>query len=300
MALFQETQINVAAQRAAIGLTKHIPEFAAFAKNFTPQPNFWGNGVAVPVLGNTQGVLSAQAPGTLTADAWCSNLEQANGVVIPLNKDFIKTFAITDYEAGVTEKNDLYLADMGYAIGDYIGEAIATELFTNVLSEANISAANGEVLSAAMPTTKTGFTGLLSVACDKGLNPYDCVLALNPASYSALVDALPYNVFGTQDAVAYGAVGRFAGFRDVVLVPQLTGNVKGLIIPWNTLGIVARWNKPADGGEGVVQYWVDADDKTSLPIGYRAFYHNCKGALIFGGDCLFGAKIVQKGIVVLK
>lgn len=298
MALFQDMQINVAAERAAIGLTKHIPKISVFAKNFAPVGDFYGNGVVVPVLGNTQGV-TTQAPGTLTADVWCSNLEQADGVRIPLDVNYVKSYAVTDYEAGVTEQNDLYLADMGYAIGDYIGQEVSKYVFQTALSESAISAANGGVLSSAMPTTKTGFTGLLSVACAKGVNPYDSVLALNPQSFANLLDALQYQVYGSQDAVRYGVVPGFAGFKDVVLAPELTGNIKGLIIPWNTFGVVARWNKPAGGGLGIVEAYPEVDEKTGFPFGFRAFYHNCKGALIFGGDVLFGAKIVQKGIITL-
>lgn len=301
MALFQDMQINVAAERAAIGLTKHIPKISVFAKNFAPTGDFYGNGVAVPVLGNTQGV-TASAPGTLTADVWCSNLEQANGERIALDVNYVKSYAVTDYEAGITEQNDLYLADMGYAIGDYIGQEVSKYVFQTALGEAAISAAAGaaiSTLSAAMPTTKTGFTGLLSVACAKGVNPYDCVLALNPQGFANLLDALQYQVYGTQDAVRYGVVPGFAGFKDVVLAPELTGNIKGLIIPWNTFGVVARWNKPAGGGLGIVEAWPEVDEKTGFPFGFRAFYHNCKGALIFGGDVLFGAKIVQKGIIPL-
>ena len=302
MALFQDMQIDVAAQRAAIGLTKHVPKISVFAKNFAPIGDFYGNGVAVPVLGNTNGVSTSQAPGTLTADVWCSNLEQADGVRIPLNKNFVKSYAVTDYEAGVTEQNCLYLADMGYAIGDYIGQEVAKYVFQTALSESELTAAAGAAigtLSAAMPTTKTGFTGLLSVACAKGVNPYDSVLVLNPQSFANLLDALQYQVYGSQDAVRFGVVPGFAGFKDVVLAPELTGTIKGLIIPWNTFGVVARWNKPAGGGLGVVESWAEVDEKTGFPFGFRAFYHNCKGALIFGGDVLFGAKIVQKGIIPL-
>jgi len=302
MALFQDMQIDVAAQRAAIGLTKHVPKISVFAKNFAPIGDFYGNGVAVPVLGNTNGVSTSQAPGTLTADVWCSNLEQADGVRIPLNKNFVKSYAVTDYEAGVTEQNDLYLADMGYAIGDYLGQEVSKYVFQTALSESELTAAAGaaiSTLSAAMPTTKTGFTGLLSVACAKGVNPYDSVLALNPQGFANLLDALQYQVYGSQDAVRYGVVPGFAGFKDVVLAPELTGNIKGLIIPWNTFGVVARWNKPAGGGLGMVESWAEVDEKTGFPFGFRAFYHNCKGALIFGGDVLFGAKIVQKGIIPL-
>lgn len=299
---FQDMQINVAANRAAIGLTKHIPKISVFAKNFSPVGDYQYNGVAIPVLGNTAGVTTHQAPGTITADVWCDNLEQAEGVRIGLNKNFIKSYTITDYEAGVTEKNDLYLADMGYAIGDYVGQEVAKYVFQTALGAAEISAAAGaaiSTLSAAMPTTKSGFTNLLAVACDNGVNPYDSVLVLNPTSFAGLLDALQYQVYGSQDAVRYGVVPGFAGFKDVVLAPELTGNIKGLIIPWNTFGVVARWNRPAAGGMGVVDAWAEVDEKTGFPFGFRAFYHNCGGKLIFGGDVLFGAKIVQKGIIPL-
>lgn len=308
MALFQDMQIDVAAQRAAIGLTKHVPKISVFAKNFAPIGDFYGNGVAVPVLGNTQGV-STQAPGTLTADVWCSNLEQATGERIALNQNPVKSYAVTDYEAGVTEQNDLYLADMGYAIGDYIGQEVAKYVFQTALGQSEILSAAGvtnlsaiskslPALTATPQTAKRAYTNLAAEA-SLSCNPYDSVLVLAPAYFYQLVDALEYQVYGSQDAVRYGVVPGFAGFKDVVLAPELTGTIKGLIIPWNTFGVVARWNRPAGGGMGVVESWAEVDEKTGFPFGFRAFYHNCKGALIFGGDVLFGAKIVQKGIIPL-
>ena len=308
MALFQDMQIDVAAQRAAIGLTKHIPKISVFAKNFAPTGDFYGNGVAVPVLGNTQGV-TTQAPGTLTADVWCDSLEQATGERIALDVNYVKSYAVTDYEAGVTEQNDLYLADMGYAIGDYIGQEVSRYVFQTALSESKILSAAGETslsaISHALPaltaTPQTAKRAYTSLAADASLscNPYDSVLVLAPAYFYQLVDALEYQVYGSQDAVRFGVVPGFAGFKDVILAPELTGTIKGLIIPWNTFGVVARWNKPAGGGMGVVESWPEFDEKTGFPFGFRAFYHNCKGALIFGGDVLFGAKIVQKGIIPL-
>ncbi len=172
-------------------------------------------------------------------------------------------------------------------------------VFENTLADSNLSTV--QTLSdytETMPSTKAGFAGLFGVASDAGVNPYDCVLVLNAASYAALMGTLGDSyMYGGPEMIRSGVVEGLYGFRGVVCSPFMPTGKKGFIIPWNSLGVVSRWDKPAiDGYEDT---WTAIDPKTGFTVGYRVFEHLCKGKAFIGGNVLFGAKVLQKGIITL-
>lgn len=286
---FSEIQINAASDRAIAGIQKHVPKISLFANSFSGRPGQAYNGVAVPIF--QAGAVSAyttQGQGAnLLADKYC-NGEQMNGTVIPLDKLFVKSYALTDYEVGSTD--NLYLADGAGAIADQLGLEVANYVFGTVLDDVSITK------TASTPTTKKGFAGLFSEAATQGLNPYDCVLALNAPTFASLLGELDSYVYGGPEAVRDGVIPGLYGFRGVVVAPTLPTGVNGFIIQWNSLGVASRWNKPAIDGYDAA--WAAVDDKTGMPIGFRVFEHLCKGAAMFSGEILFGAKLVQpEGIV---
>ena len=147
-------------------------------------------------------------------------------------------------------------------------------VFENTLADSNLSTVQElTAYTATAPTTKQGFAGLYATASDKGANPYDCVAVLNPATYAALLSSM-------GDSSPFMPEGK-----------------KGFIIPWNTLGVVSRWDKPAI--DGYEETWTAIDPKTGFTIGYRVFEHLCKGKAFMGGNVLFGAKVLQPGIITL-
>lgn len=172
-------------------------------------------------------------------------------------------------------------------------------MFTNTLADSNLSTV--QTLSdytETAPTTKAGFAGLFAIAGDKGLNPYDCVVVLNNATYASLLSSMGDSyVYGGPELVRSGVVENLYGFRGVVNSPFMPAGKKGFIIPWNSLGVVSRWDKPAI--DGYEETWTAVDPKTGFTVGYRVFEHLCKGKAYIGGNCLFGAKILQKGIITL-
>lgn len=287
MAKFSEIQLNVAADQAAIAVQKHVPKISLFAKSFSDGVGQPFNGIAVPVFANLSGVADV-APNAIE-DKYC-NGEQLEGTVIPLDKQFIKSYALTDYEVGSTDK--LYLVDGARAIADQLGLAVANYVFGNVLSSADIT------LSASTPTAKQGFADLFASAADNGINPYDTVVALNPTTFAKLLGSLDSYVYGGPEAVRDGVVPGLYGFRGVVVAPTLPAGVNGFLIDWESIGVVSRWNRPAI--EGYQAVFNATDEKTGMTIGYRVFEHLCRGTAYIAGDILFGAKILQpKGIIKL-
>ena len=289
MSKFADIQLTVASEQAIAGIQKHVPKISLFAKSFSGRAGSPYNAVAVPVFANLSGVADVDYKDP-TVDKYCSG-EQLEGAMIPLNKQFVKSYALTDYEVGSTD--NLYLADGARAIGDQLGLEVANYVFGSVLDSAEIT------LSAATPSTKAGFAGLFAAAANGGANPYDCVVALNATTFATLLGTLDSYVYGGPEAVRDGVVPGLYGFRGVVVAPTLPEGVNGFIIPWESIGVAARWNKPAiDGYEAS---WEAVDDKTGFPIGYRVFEHLCRGTAYIAGDVLFGAKCLQPSrIIALK
>lgn len=290
MSKFSQEQLNVASDRAAIGIQKHVPKISLFAKSFSGRPGQPYNGVAVPIFSNLSGV-GKYSPGALD-DKYC-NGEQLEGAVIPLDQQFVKSYALTDYEVGSTDK--LYLADGAQAIGDQLGLEIANYVFANVLSSTEITATTQ--LTAL--TDKAGFANLFAAAANAGANPYDCVLALDPTTFAKLLGTMDSYVYGGPEAVRDGVIPGLYGFRGVVCTPTLPAAMSGtggFIIPWESIGVAARWNKPAV--EGYQAAWATVDEKTGMPIGFRVFEHLCRGTAYIAGDVLFGAKLINPSKIV--
>lgn len=292
---FSEIQLNVAADQAIAGIQKHVPAISLFARSFNSRPAEQFTGVAVPAFANLSGA-SVQDANNLTSDIWC-NGEELQGSVVSLNKNISKVYALTDYEAANTD--NLYLADASRAIAEQVTLEAVKYVMQTTLGDANLSAfADLSDISADAPTSKAGFAGLFNIASQKGANPYDSVVVLDPATFSALLSSMGDSyVYGGPELVRTGVVEGLYGFRGVVACPQLAAGTKGFIIPWNTLGVVSRWDKPAI--DGYSDTWTAVDPKTGFTLGYRVFEHLCKGKAFIGGNVLFGAKILQKGIIKL-
>lgn len=292
---FSEIQLNVAADQAIAGIQKHVPSISLFARSFNSRPAEQFTGVAVPAFSNLSGATVMDA-NNITSDIWC-NGEELQGSVVSLEKNISKVYALTDYEAAATD--NLYLADAARAIADQVTLEAVKYVFQNVLADSNLSTVQElTAYTTTAPTAKQGFAGLFATASDCGVNPYDCVLVLNPATYSAMLSSLGDSyVYGGPEMVRSGVVENLYGFRGVVCSPFMPTGKKGFIIPWNTLGVVSRWDRPAI--DGYSDTWTAVDPKTGFTVGYRVFEHLCKGKAFVGGNVLFGAKVLQAGIITL-
>ena len=285
MTNWSETQLNVASESAIMGIQKHIPKIDLFAKSFSGRPGQAYNGVAVPIFANLSGTTTYNP--TSMEDKYCPG-EGLKGEVIQLDKLTIKPYALTDFEVG-SAAND-YLADGARAMSEQISLEIANTIFGTTLSSTDIT------LSAATPSSKAGFAGLVSAATNNGLNPYDCVIALNGNTYSTLLGTLDSYVYGGPEAVRDGVVPGLYGFRGVVLAPTMPTGVNGFIIPWESIGVVNRYNKPAINGYEAT--FSATDPHTGFTIGYRIFEKKCAGTMVMAADCLWGVKLIQPGKII--
>lgn len=287
---FSETTLNVASESAIMGIQKHIPKINLFAKSFSGRGDRRYNGVAIPIFSNLSGVDTITTLGDgadLLTDKYGIG-EALQAQVISLDNLTYKSYGLTDYEVG-NVGND-YLADGARAMAEQISLEIANKIFTQVLSGSTAS------VSATTPTTKAGFAGLFAAAANAGANPYDCVVALDAPTFSTLLGTLDSYVYGGAEAVRDGVVPGLYGFRGVVVAPSLPTGVNGFIIPWESIGVVNRYNRPAiDGYEATFSA---TDPHTGFTIGYRIYEDRKKGVEVMAADCLWGAKLIAPNKIV--
>lgn len=280
--------VKKASESAIFGLQRHIGAFKLFAHNFSPASGTQYSGVQVPVYN-----LSAAADFTEGTNDWCTGAEGIDGMVVTLDKHFVKTIALpdtgigTDAGVGNGEAEINFVADGAKAIADVLGTAASKYVF------GQFTAINAP-LSATMPSTKAGFAGLLKVCDDNGVDPFECALVLDPENYGALMGTLDANIYGGPEAIRNGVIENIYGFKGVAMTGYLPEGVKGVIVPRDTLGIVTRVNTPAINGYD--NTW-SAEDANGIAVGFRVFEHLCYGKALIGGDMLIGAKLLnQKAI----
>lgn len=279
---FSDIQIKIASETAVLGLQKHMASLKFFAHNFSPVADRPFAGVQVPVF-----KLTDAAEFDETTNNWGSGTNEVDGVVVGLNKHFIKSISLDDVSAGETDIN--FLRDGSAAITEVISHA-ANKAVYGTINQTNVPT------TADMPATKAAYAGLLKICDDNGVNPYECVLALAPEQFGALLSVLDANIYGGPDAVRYGVVPNLFGFRAVVMTSYLPEGTKGAIIPYNTMGIVSRANKPAV--DGYVATWT-AENDDGFTLGFRVFEDLKAGKMYLGADVLFGSQILQTGIIRL-
>ena len=275
--MFSDLQLKVAAETAVMGIQKHMGAITEFAHNFKELEDRPGAAIAVPVYN-----LSAAAEFDEQTNNWCGGTNEVDGVVVTLDKHFIKSIALTDVEAGATDIN--FLRDGARAIADVLGTAANKYVF-GLINDTNFE------LSASFDgSSKAVFANLFKIADDKGLNPYECVVVLTPEYFAKALSYLDSSVYGGSDAIRTGVIPGLYGFKSFICSSFLPEGVKGAIITQDAIGVVSRTNKPAV--DGYAATWTAATPD-GVALGYRVFENLCQGRMYLGADALFGAKVLK-------
>lgn len=275
-----DLQLKVASEYAVQGIQKHMAPLTFFAHNFKELEDRPGAAIAVPVFD-----LDDAADFNSSTNNWC-NSEEIDGITVTLDKHLIKSITLDDVTASESDVN--FLRDGAVAISRVLGHAANKYVFgllANVTDSATVDL-----------STKAAFANLFAVADANDVNPYESVLVLDPTNFSTLLGTMDAYVYGGPEAVKDGIVPGLFGFRAVLCSSYLPDGVVGSIIPYGTLGIASRVNKPAINGYAAT---FTAADDNGLAIGFRAFEHLCEGRMILGGDMLIGARVLQEGIINL-
>jgi len=154
-------------------------------------------------------------------------------------------------------------------------------------------------LSAAIElSAKSGTTELYKIAADNGLDVADSVVVLNPTQFAKFLTHVDFMQYGGVEAIRYGYVPGFAGFKSVVCTTYLPDGVDGVIINRNTVGIASRYLAPLAGA--YPQTWKATDPNSSFTIGFRLFADLKTGTRYIAGEALVGASIFYNGAKAVR
>lgn len=203
------------------------------------------------------------------------------------------TFTIGDVDALTNE-----LAPCWAEMGPKAGEAIGKYVVQTIMSLLTYSAATAQITQATT-SSLADFTALHAAAIGKDLDPAQCVLILEPVTYSKLLAVLPQYVIGSDEAVRTGMIGRFLGFKAVVCSPNCSkvsaatpaSNGFGFIVPEGAIASANRVVTPVREGGNLIEFGTITDEATGFAFGQRVVVDADQGTCSWSVDTLFGAAL---------
>lgn len=119
------------------------------------------------------------------------------------------------------------------------------------------------------------------------------MVVLNPTQFAKFLQHVDFMTYGGPEAIRYGYIPGFAGFKSVVCSTNLPEGVDGLIVNRNTVGIASRYLEPLAGA--YPSAWKATDPNSGFTIGFREFADLASGKRYLAGEALVGAKIFYGG-----
>lgn len=273
--------IDIAGNSVVYSLGRKIAKLTDFAHDFAPDYNAVGGVVKMPIL-------SAQA-GIFDKDS--NNYEQNSTVgtaSITLSAQYVAGFSVSPKQMsdGLGAYSNLF-QQMGEDAGRAIARSVEGAVVGQVLSSTNTPAT--------LALTKTGFAGLYKTAMDANLDPGHCVLVLNPAAYSKLLEVLGMDVVNLQGAIETGMVDNFLGFHRVLASGAVDAGILGFIAERGAIGVAGR-RVPLLEGYPVYEEFIDKD--TGIPATLVGFLKYATGDYFITATVLFGTNITNAGAIV--
>ena len=281
-----------AADKVILSARPYLEVIKLFSTNFGAINGAQYSAVAVPVLAATSEDFGAGAGYT-----------HATGTIKPatvtLSSHRKSTFTISDKDAVTNELAQCWTwmpVKAAEAVGKYAVETVMG-LLTYSAADAQITAAN---------STLADFTALHAATVAKDLDPAQCVLILEPVTYSKLLAVLPQYVIGTEEVLRSGMIGRFIGFKAVVCSPNASlvsgaavegvAPTKGIgfVVPEGAIAATNRIVVPQIEGGCLLEFGTITDEITGFGFGQRLVMDADQGTLNWTVDCLFGAALSKQ------
>ena len=277
---FSDLTMKVTAEAALQAIYPELVRLQDFAHTYSELEDRKGASIVVPVYD-----LSAAADFNADSNNYASGAQEVDAATLTLDKHLVKSVMITD--RNLVETDLQWAKDAGIGIASVLGRALNAYVF-GMLNSTNLP------LSAEINLgTKAGATALYQVAADNGLDVADSVVVLNPTQFAKFLQHVDFMTYGGPEAIRYGYIPGFAGFKSVVCSTNLADGVDGLIINRNTVGIASRYLEPLAGA--YPSAWRATDPNSGFTIGFREFADLATGKRYLAGEALVGAKVFYQG-----
>ncbi|MBQ1428066.1 MAG: hypothetical protein IIZ06_00210 [Kiritimatiellae bacterium] len=205
------------------------------------------------------------------------------------------TFTVSDVDALTNELAPAWAAMPGKA-----AEGVAQYVVQTVMALLTYSNATAQITQT-FSSGLADFTALSAAAIGKGLDPAQCVLILEPTTYSKLIAAIPANILGDDEAIRTFLVGKFLGYKAVVCSPNCSkasagdaNNGVGFIVPEGAIAIANRVVVPVKAGGNLIEFGTVTDEATGWSFGLRSVVDADQGTLSVSVDTLFGAALSKQ------
>ena len=277
---FSDLKMKVMSESALQAIYPELVKLQDFAKNYNELEDRPGTAIVIPTYD-----LSAAADFNAESNNYASGVNEIKSANVILNKHLVKSVAITDRD--IADTGVQFVKDAAAGIASVIGRGL-NQYVMGMFNSTNIPLSASVNLS-----TKAGTTNLYKVAADNGLDVADSIVILTPTQFAALLPHVDFMQYGGTEAIRYGYVPGYAGFKSVVCSTYLPEGVDGVIVNRNTVGIASRYLAPLAGA--YPSTWRAVDPNSGFTIGFRLFADLATGTRYLAGEALVGAGIFYDG-----
>lgn len=282
---FSDLQMKIMSESALQAIYPELVRIQDFAKSFSEAEATPGTAIVVPVYD-----FSEASNFNATSSNYCSGTNEISASNVQLSVHIHKAVKVTARDIAETGIN--FLKDATAGIASILGRGINKYVF------GQMTAANLPLSASVNLSSKAGATSLYQVAAENGLDVADSVVVLNPEEYAKLLQHVDFMQYGGTEAIRYGYVPGFVGFKSVVCSTYLPAGVKGVIINRNSVGIAGRTLPVIPGA--YPSTWVTNDPNSGLPIRWRYFNTLCDGAFNLDGEVIIGTGIFYNGTKAVR
>lgn len=290
---FSDLAVRAMSEYAVFAAHKNLAKLQLFTHTFTELNGRPGETIAVPVYD-----LSAGGDFDPTLNNYGTNTNEIGGLLVTLNKHYVKSVGITDADLAFTGIN--WARDTAGALAERITRDMNQYVFETALAgDSDTSAGvNTNALSAgsylpAADATFSAYDFAKLYAVTEGADiPVDkSILILNPAHFSQILSLVDYKMVGTGTYIENGVLPGMFGFKGIISSNFLPTGWEGAVVLDEALGIASKYLAPMTPG-AYPQAWSASDDN-GFTIGFRRFMDLASGRNNFAVEALFGAKVLQ-------
>ena len=277
---FSDLKMKVMSESALQAIYPELVKLQDFAHNYSELEDRPGAAIVIPTYD-----LSAAADFNEESNNYGSGVQEITAANVQLNKHLVKSVSITDRD--IADTGVQFVKDAAAGIASVIGRGL-NQYVMGMFNSTNIPLSASINLS-----TKAGTTNLYKVAADNGLDVADSIVILNPTQFAALLPHVDFMQYGGVEAIRYGYVPGYAGFKSVVCSTYLPDGVDGVIVNRNTVGIASRYLQPLANAYPSV--WKAVDPNSGFSLGFRLFADLKSGRRFLAGEALVGASVFYGG-----
>lgn len=284
---FSDLKLKVMSESALQAIYPELVRLQDFCHTYSELEDRPGASIVIPTYD-----LSAADEFDAESNNYGSGVNEIKAAHVTLDKHFVKSIAVTDRD--LADTGIQFVKDGAAGIASVIGRTLNKYVF-DMINETNITTVSAWTCSSKAKTTE-----LYGIAADNGLDVGDSVVVLNPTEYAKFLTYVDYMQYGGPEAIRYGYIPGYAGFKSVVCSTNLGDGINGAIINRNTIGIASRYLAPLAGA--YPQTWKATDPNSGFTLGFRLFADLKSGTRYLAGEALVGAGIFYGGkkAVLLK